>query len=217
MGRGRRREWGRRLWIRVPTSPISPTQSRSCLSTSPISPTQGRSIFSPSFFFLSSSTPHRSHLSFFFLSSISPEFFFCGCGLIFLAWVFVGFIFVVVGWLWDHNFWLWFFLGGGGGLGVVVLIIRGLIGCVWLLRKWRKITVFIRLWTNPWILFGFLAKFSYWFCWRRKRNFISKKSFSFVSSFSRESRVETRDSKKGNPRKCWGFHFNGILVILIIG
>ena len=30
---------------------------------------------------------------------ISPEFFFCGCGLIFLAWVVVGFIFVVVGWL----------------------------------------------------------------------------------------------------------------------
>ena len=29
--------------------------------------------------------------------------------------------------------------------------------------------------------------------------------------------METRDSKKGNPRKCWGFHFNGILVILIIG
>ena len=32
-----------------------------------------------------------------------------------------------------------------------------------------------------------------------------------------ESRVETRESGKGNPRKCWDFHFNGILVILIIG
>ena len=30
-------------------------------------------------------------------------------------------------------------------------------------------------------------------------------------------RMETRESGKGNPRKCWGFHFNGILVILIIG
>ena len=30
-------------------------------------------------------------------------------------------------------------------------------------------------------------------------------------------RIETRDSGKGNPRKCWDFHFNGILVILIIG
>ena len=55
-------------------------------------------------FFLSSSTPHRSRLRFFFLLLISPEFFFCGCGLIFLAWVVVGFIFVVVGWLWDQNF-----------------------------------------------------------------------------------------------------------------
>ena len=54
----------------------------------------------PFIFFLSSFTPHRSHLSFFFLSLISPAFFFCGCGLIFLAWVVVmGFIFVVVGWL----------------------------------------------------------------------------------------------------------------------
>ena len=30
-------------------------------------------------------------------------------------------------------------------------------------------------------------------------------------------RMETRESGKGNPRKYWGFHFNGILVILIIG
>ena len=30
-------------------------------------------------------------------------------------------------------------------------------------------------------------------------------------------RMETRESRKRNPRKCWGFHFNGILVILIIG
>ena len=30
-------------------------------------------------------------------------------------------------------------------------------------------------------------------------------------------RMETRESGKGNLRKCWGFHFNGILVILIIG
>ena len=65
----------------------------------------------PFIFFLSSSTPHRSRLSFFFLSPISPEFFFCGYGLIFLAWVVVvGFIFVVVGWLWDRNFWLWLLL-----------------------------------------------------------------------------------------------------------
>ena len=67
------------------------------LPTSPILPTQRQSLFSLSFFFLSSSTPHWSRLSFFFLSTISPEFFFCGCGLIFLAWV-------VVGWLWDRNF-----------------------------------------------------------------------------------------------------------------
>ena len=64
-----------------------------------ISLAQHRSLFSLSFFFLSSSTPHRSCLSFFFLLLISPKFFFCGCGLIFLAWVVVGFIFVVVGWL----------------------------------------------------------------------------------------------------------------------
>ena len=32
-----------------------------------------------------------------------------------------------------------------------------------------------------------------------------------------ESRVGTRESGKGNLRKCWGFHFNDILVILIIG
>ena len=30
-------------------------------------------------------------------------------------------------------------------------------------------------------------------------------------------RLETRESGKGKPRKCWGFHFNDILVILIIG
>ena len=30
-------------------------------------------------------------------------------------------------------------------------------------------------------------------------------------------RIETRESGKRNPRKCWDFHFNGILVILIIG
>ena len=30
-------------------------------------------------------------------------------------------------------------------------------------------------------------------------------------------RIETRESGKGNPRKCWGFYFNGIFVILIIG
>ena len=51
------------------------------------------------FIFFSSSTPHQSRLSFFFLSPISPKFFFCGCGLIFLAWVVVGFILVVMGWL----------------------------------------------------------------------------------------------------------------------
>ena len=54
----------------------------------PTSPAQHRSLFSLSFF------------SFFLhSSSILPEFFFCGCGLIFLAWVVVGFILVVVGWL----------------------------------------------------------------------------------------------------------------------
>ncbi|KAK7820591.1 zinc finger ccch domain-containing protein 14, partial [Quercus suber] len=26
-------------------------------------------------------------------------------------------------------------------------------------------------------------------------------------------RMEFRESGKGNPRKCWGFHFNGILII----
>ena len=26
-------------------------------------------------------------------------------------------------------------------------------------------------------------------------------------------KMETRESGKGNPRKCWGFHFNGILII----
>ena len=26
-------------------------------------------------------------------------------------------------------------------------------------------------------------------------------------------RMETRESGKGNPRKCLGFHFNGILII----
>ena len=26
-------------------------------------------------------------------------------------------------------------------------------------------------------------------------------------------RMETRESRKGNPRKCWSFHFNGILII----
>ena len=31
------------------------------------------------------------------------------------------------------------------------------------------------------------------------------------------SRMETKESGKGNTRKCWSFHFNGILVILIIG
>ena len=30
-------------------------------------------------------------------------------------------------------------------------------------------------------------------------------------------RMETRESGKGNPKKYWGFHFNSILVILIIG
>ena len=30
-------------------------------------------------------------------------------------------------------------------------------------------------------------------------------------------RMKTRESGKENPRKCWGFYFNGILVILIIG
>ena len=30
-------------------------------------------------------------------------------------------------------------------------------------------------------------------------------------------RMETRESGKRNPRKCWDFHFNDILVILIIG
>ena len=30
-------------------------------------------------------------------------------------------------------------------------------------------------------------------------------------------RMETRESGKGNLRKCRGFHLNGILVILIIG
>ena len=44
-----------------------------------------------------------------------------------------------------------------------------------------------------------------------------RKFFSQFFSFSQESRVETRESGKENPRKCWGFHFNGILIILIIG
>ena len=26
-------------------------------------------------------------------------------------------------------------------------------------------------------------------------------------------RMETKESGKGNPRKYWGFHFNGILII----
>ena len=30
-------------------------------------------------------------------------------------------------------------------------------------------------------------------------------------------RMEIRESGKENPRACWGFHFNDILVILIIG
>ena len=30
-------------------------------------------------------------------------------------------------------------------------------------------------------------------------------------------RIETRESGKVNTRKCWDFHFNDILVILIIG
>ena len=29
--------------------------------------------------------------------------------------------------------------------------------------------------------------------------------------------VLNRESEKGNSKKCWGFHLNGILVILIIG
>ena len=43
-----------------------------------------------------------------------------------------------------------------------------------------------------------------------------RKVFFFIFSFSRKSRVETRESGKGNSRKCSGFHFNGILIILII-
>ena len=50
-----------------------------------------------------------------------------------------------------------------------------------------------------------------------KRNFRSKKSFFFVFSFSQESEMKTTESGKENPRKCCVFHFNGILVILIIG
>ena len=80
----------------------------------PISPTHLADLACPALisllpfiFFLSSSTPHWSRLCFFFLLSISPKFFFCGCLLIFLAWVVVGFIVVVVGWLCDRNFWLW--------------------------------------------------------------------------------------------------------------
>ena len=30
-------------------------------------------------------------------------------------------------------------------------------------------------------------------------------------------KMETRESGKENLKKCWGFHFNDILVILIIG
>ena len=59
---------------------ISPTQRRSRLPRADLS--------SPfHFFFFLHSSP------------ILLEFFFCGCGLIFLTWVVVGFIFVVVGWL----------------------------------------------------------------------------------------------------------------------
>ena len=111
-------------WSRLPRAdldypvPILPTHLADLACPTPIS-------LLPFIFFLSSSTPHQSRLSFFFLLSILPEFFFCGCLLIFLAWVVVGFIVVVVGWLWDRNFWLWLvflFLG---------LIIRGwaVFGC----------------------------------------------------------------------------------------
>ena len=65
----------------------------------PISPTHLTNLACPALislltfiFFLSSSTPHRSRLSFFFLSPILPKFFFYCCGLIFLAWVVVGWL-----------------------------------------------------------------------------------------------------------------------------
>ena len=68
----------------------------------------------PFIFFLSSSTPHRSRLSFFFLSSISPEFFF-----------------VVMGWFsWLGLLWVGFEIGiYGFDFFFFGLIIRGLRLC----------------------------------------------------------------------------------------
>ena len=113
MGRGRWREWGWRLWSQVPTSPISPNQRRSCLPSTDLTYPPRRSRL-PS---IDLSSPFHFFSFFLHSSPISPEFFFCGYGLIFLAWVVVGFIFVVVGWLW-----FFFFFWG--------LIIRGLRLCL---------------------------------------------------------------------------------------
>ena len=108
MGKGRWREWGRRLWSRVPTSLILPTQSWSRLPTSPISPTQRRSrlpstnlAYPPRWSRLPNADLSSTFLFFFFLPPLLTDlawvfllwlwvdflglgccrFYFCGCGL----------------------------------------------------------------------------------------------------------------------------------------
>ena len=68
---------------------------------------------------------------------------------------------------------------------------------VWLPRKWEKIE----------------KKRKYFFIWIF--NIIANVDVLMWNFLI--LRMETRESGKGNLRKCWGFHFNGILVILIIG
>ena len=68
---------------------------------------------------------------------------------------------------------------------------------VWLARKWEKIE----------------KKRKYFFIWIF--NIIANVNMLMWNFLI--PRMETRESGKGKPRKCWGFHFNDILVILIIG
>ena len=67
---------------------------------------------------------------------------------------------------------------------------------VWLPRKWEKIE----------------KKRKYFFIWIF--NIIADVDVLMWNFLI--PRTETRESRKGNPRKCWDFHFNCILVILII-
>ena len=65
---------------------------------------------------------------------------------------------------------------------------------VWLPRKWEKIEKKRKYFFFIWI-FNIIADVDV-FMW----NFLIP-------------RMETRESGKGNPSKCWGFHFNDILII----